>query len=256
VTAPELSVQTANGRYYLHPSNRSSVPSITNIIGMLDKPALKYWAAREAADYAAENIQKLATLSRDEAYQLIKGAPFRRDDESPGAVGDLVHSWIDLFIKNERAQIEEELKVANNTAKWMWQSFLKFAEKYRPTFTNSEFTVWSDKHGYAGTADLAMRINGAHVLADTKTGKNVYPETAMQLAALAHADVVLESDGTEQPIPSFDRYAVLHLRPRSAQLVPVDKIDAAFQCFLALKQAFDWKVQHADSTLGFSPKIN
>jgi hypothetical protein len=255
MTSPPLSVPTANGRYYAHPSDRRMVPSITNIIDTLSKPALKFWAAREAANYAADNREKLAGLKRDEAFTLVRNAPFARTDDSPSAIGDIVHGWIERHVKGDSPS-HDEIYASHHTARDMYLHFVKFRDTYSPEFTDAEFTVWSDKHGYAGTADISMRINGVHVLADTKTGQNVYPETAMQLAALARADVVLTVDGAEHPVPPYERFAILHLRPRSATLVPVDNIDAAFETFLALKKAFDWKAEYADRTLGFAPKIN
>lgn len=256
MTAPSLSVPTANGRYYSRPSSGLMVPSITNIIGKKDKPGLKYWAAKEAANYAADNLQKLQTLTRDEAYSLVRGAPFANRDDSPSAIGDIVHSMIERYVRQEDAPTHEEITHAHNTVKWMYMHFIKFVDHYKPVFTGTEFTVWSDQYGYAGTADLSFQIANLHVLCDTKTGNRVYPETAMQLAALAKADVILSSDGTEREVPGYDRYAILHLRPRSFSLVPVENIDRAFDCFLALKQVFDWDLQFADKTLGFAPKVN
>jgi hypothetical protein len=136
----------------------------------------------------------------------------------------------------------------------MWDRFAKFLNYYKPEFTGTEFTVWSDTFGYAGTADISMKINGAHVLVDTKTGKGCYPETGMQLAALAKADVILHPDGREEPVPHYDAYAILHLRPRSYTLVPVHKIGEAFETFLALKRVFDWNITDAQETLGYAPK--
>jgi hypothetical protein len=254
MTAPALSVSTNNGRYYIHPKRRKSVPSITNIKDVKSIPALKYVAARDAAGYAADNRAKLATLDRNEAFQLVKQAPFTFTDESPARIGDVVHDWIDRYIKGAPPGAQE-INGAVITARHMWQRFGEFVGRYQPQFVDSEFTVWSDTHDYAGTGDLAMNIKGALILADTKTGKNVYPETGMQLAALAFADCILTTEGEEKPIPKFDRFAVLHLRPTSYQLIPVDNIEASFRAFLGLKAVFDWEVEYGDKTLGFSPRV-
>lgn len=255
MTAPALSVPTANGRHYQRPGRSDLVPSITNIIGVMDKPALKYWAAKEAANYAADNRAMLATLERDDAQTLVRNAPFRRSDDSPAAIGDIVHNWIDQYVKGNHPS-HEEVTASHRSARDTWYSFIKFRDYYKPEFVASEFTVWSDTYGYAGTADLHMRIGGVSVLADAKTGTGIYPETGMQLAALANADFILTPDGQELPIPAFERFAILHLRPRSATLAPVQGIPEAFECFKALKIAFDWKVNHSESVIGFAPKVS
>jgi hypothetical protein len=140
----------------------------------------------------------------------------------------------------------------------MWRQIVGpkgFVETYKPSWSLSEFTVWSDAHNYAGTADLAAYIGNALVLIDHKTGKNAYPDTALQLAALANADFILSPDGTEMPLPKFDRCGILHIRPRSCRLIPVDHIEEAFSAFLGLKACFDWQVAYQDETLKYAPKL-
>lgn len=256
MTAPQLSVSTPNGRYYIHPGRPGeSVPSITNIIGMKNKPGIPYWYAKTVANYAADHRERLATMSREEAFSLCRYTPFTDRDDTPSVIGDIVHGWIERHVKGD-APSDAEVGQAHVTARHMWESFTKFVGHHSPEFTASEFTVWSNAHGYAGTGDLTMKINGWHILADTKTGERVYPETAMQLAALGNADVMLDTEGREMPVPKYDRYAILHLRPKSWTLYPVEKIDEAFECFLALKQVFDWNLHHAPASIALAPKHN
>jgi hypothetical protein len=230
------------------------VPSITNIIDRKNKPGLKHWAAKAAAEYAADNLAKLEPLNRDERIQLVKNAPFTRTADSAAATGDAVHSWIDNYVKTGGTWAPD-LPRTSITAQHMWHQFLAFVGRYQPTFGLSEFTVWSERYGYAGTGDLAFNVGGQNVLCDTKTGKNVYPEVAMQLAALAHADCIIDPEGNEHLLPGFDKYTVLHLRPMSFTLIPVERTDEAFQAFLALKTVLDWEASHADKTLGYAPKV-
>jgi len=253
MTAPALAVPTEHGRFYVHPTTQARVPSITNILGKKFKP-LYNSGLRAAADYAADNLPRLASLDRDEIYRLVSNPP--RPEWSPSAIGDLVHKWVEETIVTGKTPPQEDLNAAPNTARWMFERFLLFRQQYSPQFTATEFTVWSTKYGYAGTADWSAMLNGWHVLADTKTGKNVYPETAMQLAAIQNADFVLDANGNQLPVPKYDRYAVLHLRPRSFTLYPVQNIDKAFQCFLALKHVFDWDLLHGPSSIAFAPKHN
>src|ERR1039458_6749587 len=108
-----LAVSTSNGRFYQHPGSGKQVPSITNVIGMKDKPALKWWASKMAATFAAQNIDTLAKLKEAERIDLIKGAPFRKTGDSSN-VGNKVHDWIDGYAKHylatggERTWVPEE----------------------------------------------------------------------------------------------------------------------------------------------------
>jgi hypothetical protein len=264
MTDPVLSVKTARGRYYTHPARGNSVPSITNIKGVKSIDALKYWAAKECGNYAADNIAKLGQLDRDEIFQLVKGSPFARTStrDQASLVGDIVHDWIDYTIKGGVvSQTDTYDNKSGETvqvplqARQMWRQFGGFQDKYKPKWVASEFSVWSDRHGYAGTADWGAYIGSALVLGDNKTGAGAYPDTAMQLAALANADFIIEPDGTEKPLPKFEKFAILHIRPRFSRLIPVEHTDEWFQAFLGLKTVFDCVINFEDTTLAFAPKI-
>jgi len=266
MTDPALAKETKNGRYYTHPSRMSEAPSITNIKNVKSIDALKYWAAGECARYAADNLARLATLKSDEIYQLVRGAPWGASSKrgQSSNVGDVVHAWLDAIAKGETVDPATYTAKDGQTyeapvqAKQMWRQIVGpkgFIDTYKPQWHLSEFTVWSDQYNYAGTADLAAYIGNALVLIDHKTGKNAYPDTALQLAALANADYILSPDGTETPLPKFDRFGILHIRPRGCRLIPVDHIDEAFKAFLGLKACFDWQVAYQDETLKFAPKL-
>lgn len=261
MTAPALSVSTDHGRMYMHPGTAQMVPSITNVIGMKDKPALKWWAAREAATFAANNLDTLGALSVQERIDLIKGAPFRRTAKASDD-GNMVHDWIDIYAKT--GQLAETLATYDKstfTAKNMYKQFIALRNKYDLRFTLSEFTVWSDEYGYAGTADWFghMEVNGKSftILGDTKTGKGVYPEVGMQLAAIANADFILDENGEQHELPKAHKYGVLHVRPRGASLIPVKNIDKCFNAFLGLRAVFEWHTLTAQNdVLGWAPKIS
>ena len=101
----------------------------------------------------------------------------------------------------------------------------------------SEKLVFSREHGYAGTADLIGTLNGRLALLDIKTGRGVYPEYKLQLAAYAVAwgemtghfpevctNLHVKSDFTITEANTFT----------GAELFPL------FQTFLAAKRLFEW----------------
>lgn len=255
MTAPELARPTEHGRFYFHPGSQASVPSITNIIGMKSKPLFRA-GLKKAARYASANRGALAGLTEDEVFKLVSNPP--DEENGPSAIGDLVHKWIEEFIvSGGQGPPRGDVEAAPNTARWMFERFISdFHTPRQPRYTDAEFTVWSNKYGYAGTADFSAMLWGHHTLVDTKTGKATYPEVAMQLAAIAHADVVLAPDGTESRVPEYTRFGVLHVRPRSAKLHPVFNIEEAFQAFLGLKAVFDWNINYAPRSIGYLPNVN
>jgi hypothetical protein len=115
-----------------------------------------------------------------------------------------------------------------------------FLFESRPRFVESEFTVWSHKYGYAGTGDFIAEIDGKIILGDMKTGKSLYPEVGLQVAALAHADCIIREDGVEVEIPGIDGLAALHVRPRGWKLVPVKHDEDNFLAFLSALDIYQW----------------
>jgi hypothetical protein len=264
MTAPKRAFDTDYGRYYRHPKMAATVPSITNIKRQKNNPAINGAMVRKVSEYAADNWDKLTPLDRGERIQLIKGSQYAKNPAS--RIGDIVHAWVDGFIRTKESpwecepiilQTGEEVyyKDAPITARRMWRQFEGFNAHYEPKFLDSEFTVWSHAHNYAGTGDWIAEIRGITVLADTKTGKGVYPDVGLQLAALAYADVVLTDDGDEIPMFKWDRLAVLHLRPTQSRLLPVVNPEACFQAFLGLKENLNWDVEFQDKIIVDSPPV-
>lgn len=259
MTAPDLSKQTDNGRFYVHPHNQKMVPSITNVIGMKSKPGIAYWGYKQCGLFVAENLDTIIELGQKDkgaVVDVVKGAPNRSTAGSSDR-GDLVHLWIERRIKSGGTEptTEEIEQNPDKTARQMWVSFLRIEARYRPEWLNAETTVWSDKYGYAGTIDWLARIGGKVTLGDTKTGNNVYPEVGMQIAAAHNADYAINEDGQPFTLEKAERFAVLHIRPRYARLSPLTNMEQNFRAFLGLRACFEWQVAYSDSVIQYAPKI-
>lgn len=273
MTAPDLAVSSADGRYYVHPgkpTGRRRVPSITNITGMKDKGGIAKWGYRKCGEFVRDNLDAINSLKDGTAIvDLVRESPWRSTADS-SHVGDVVHDWIDRHIKGEKIPQEEFDKpyvVFRDTqefltpkgaanARGMWRSFLALEDRYKIEWLMAEITVWSEKHEYAGTMDWIARIGGALTIGDNKTGNNVYKEVAMQLAAGAFADYAFDGQGNQIAIPKAERFAVAHLRPRYGRLVPVVHLEEAFKSFLGLREVFEWDTTFAnEDVLLVAPKI-
>jgi hypothetical protein len=233
---------------YVHPVTGERVPSVTNCIDSINKPAIPRWAAKSAAEYAAKAWDLLAPLGVEERVALIKGAPWR-ESEKAANLGTAVHDAIDHWCRDEPMP-----GWAPGVEPFMEQ-FALFLAEMTPTFLHNESTVWNRTEGYAGTLDFIAIIGGLVTLGDTKSGKNVYPEVALQLTALAHGEFILTDDGDELPMPKVEAFAALHVRPRSWSLIPVEPTEASWQAFLAAKRLRDWSVDVAPNVLGAKVRV-
>lgn len=262
MTKPDLrrEVEIAGDRFnvYDHPTSGKTVPSVTTVTGLLEKPGVAYAGYRECGNYVAANLETICTMRKDPdaIVDLVKSAPSRAW-KGAAIRGDVVHDWIDRRIKSEGEHpLPEEVESEDWRVKATFQAFLNIEQEYDIEWLESEVTVWSDKHGYAGTLDFVAKIGGAIVLGDSKTGKHLYPEVGMQLGALHNADYGFDDRGHQFELPKAERFAALHLRPRSGKLQPVDMVEESFDAFLGLLAVANWKVAHSQRVLaGYAPKI-
>jgi len=243
MTSPKHAMSNGYGRTYLHPVTGERAPSVTTIIGALDKPWMGPWVAKVSAAYAADNRLILAEMTKAEVVDLVKGA-HKRISSDAADLGTAVHDTTDAWV-NDRPMPHW----APGVEPFMEQ-FVDFLEARQPKFLETETTIWNRTHGYAGTLDSIAYINGHPTLLDTKTGKGVYPEVALQLAALKHGEFILRDDGTEDPMPQVTHAGVLHLRPSSWELIPVVVDDDVWAGFLAARGAWRFKAEVAGKVLG------
>lgn len=145
--------------------------SVTKILSVISKPALRYWFGGEV--YTA--LQNNPELSRKEAL----AAPWKMNKSAKDR-GSTVHSIIESWktIKEVPDVGGAYSGYADAFSKWL--SDMKVDD-----IVEHERTVISDDYGYAGTLDLLVKINGQKLptLIDIKTGKNLYKEVHFQLSA-------------------------------------------------------------------------
>lgn len=165
------------GRHYRDPRTDTLVPSVTTVLGALSKPALPGWAARVVAEQAAAMKSSLGNLEDAEIVDLLKGAPWRSSGRA-AARGTSVHSVIEQKLAGHDIEPDETGVVAP----WV-ESVDKFLSENTVEMWHTELTMFGD--GYAGTCDFVGKVNGVPCYADWKTGKDLYPEVALQLSALA-----------------------------------------------------------------------
>jgi hypothetical protein len=236
------------GRFYAHPNVPNPQPdedgpyqprpSITNIIKMVDSDFLPGYYAKLVAEYAVENTEQISGVARRFGSPVAVGVlkAVVNKPHAAAAVGDEVHAAIDAWRKG--TDIPE---LSTSTARGMFKQFLAFMDKHKPEIIASEYTVWSYKHGYAGSGDLLWMLDGKTWAVDTKTGTALHPKVALQLAAAAKADVMLLDDGTEVEMPRVDVLGGFHVRPRSAKLYTLGYPGEAFKAFLGALAVFNWQ---------------
>ena len=243
MTTPALASTSPDGHRVYTWAGRA-YPSVTAVLsGGVPKPFLPAWAAKAAAEYAVANLDRLRLLPARQAVAEVKAAPWAQRDTAAG-LGDLVHAAV---AAHATGRPRPALPAA---ARPFLAAFDQFTADHQPGWLASEQTVFSRRYGYAGTLDAIATLGGRVTLLDVKTGRGVYPEACLQLAAYAHADFAGHPDATsERPLPPIAAAAVLHLRPGGYQLVPVPVGQAVLEAFLAALAVFRWATDLAPNVL-------
>jgi hypothetical protein len=158
--ATEKKIKTKVHTVYKN-QNGVRLPSVTTILGILNKPALMDWAWKcglEGQDYKAV---------RDQA----------------GDIGTLAHYLIMCHLKSETPDTSDYSpadvgKAENCLIKyWDWEK----GKALKPVLI--EASLISEKYGFGGTIDFLARCGNELWLVDHKTGKGIYSEMFYQLAA-------------------------------------------------------------------------
>ena len=238
MTTPKVATFHRGGsRYYIHPTSGDKVPGVTSVLNMMPKPFLKAWAAKMVATEAVEglaNWQPLAQRDPQGAIDYLKRTP-ERNTRGAADVGTAAHGIFEAMIRGEAiGQITPDLLP-------FVAQYGDFLNTVQPKLLMAEQTVWSDKHGYAGSFDVLAEIQGEKCWGDNKTTRSgVYPEVALQLSAYSHADFILDEDGEQHLLPEAHRGVVIHVRPEGWALYEVPIGEEIFEVFLHLRQIFAW----------------
>lgn len=248
----------------------TKVPGVTTIIGAgLPKLALIGWAGSAVAEYVVdrltladgkvdatqlvEDIRSTAKypipagLPRTKLAKELSFAPNRQRDAAANK-GGKVHDMAMRLADGEQVDVPDEL-LGYVDAYLAWRTAWSPAGELveRPILNRSIF--------YAGTPDLVAELVGDErclvcgkadcggvALVDWKTGQSgIFGETALQVAAYAAAEVYVDDDGAEHPMPHVDHCLGVWLKPdRSHETYILDAGPMTFRVFRYVYEVAKW----------------
>ena len=246
--------------------------SVTTATKLYDKSdALVGWAKKETAKFALRHLDTLVEHRLHnspmpgcppcmKAYRPFSGQEAARKwvsslpDYIRDAAADLgtrVHAVAEDLANGKEEAIEAELRP-------FAESYQRFMYERDPDYLEVEYMGINLTHGYAGTGDLMVRLDGVVTAVDIKTHtkdeplpKTYYPDTAMQLAACARFEFIgKENDPTEYPVPQASAYAVLLLGRDGYRLIPYSVTQQTFEAFLHCLALHGWRHGEAKTIVG------
>lgn len=252
--------------------------SVTTILGAVDKPALLYWAAEQAALAAIHSEATWRGLIEDDdpncshadatcpAVKWLRDARFRRPKgmKSATELGTDVHAACEAYaLTGTRPDVDADvLPFLDRFDEWL--------QEFTPSYQATEVTVYNPEYGYAGTTDAFLTIDGVRFIADYKSSRKhvdnqgkpttPYPEqVGLQLAAYRHAPhaavwrprrmekyrrryYLLGPDerALAQPVPEVDTGLVIHITPQGCEAYPIVCDASVFEAFLAVQDTARW----------------
>lgn len=222
-------------RYY-YGNRLGPFPGVTSVAGIVDKSGpLVGWAKRQVAASAVRNLPELTTRAAADPYEaegwLASIPDLKRDAQAN--LGSGVHDLASKSLSGAVLPTDDERPYVEQYFAWQ--------QAMQPTILYSEQACIDTRRGYGGTFDLGVLLSGIYTLIDIKTSRNVYDESALQLAGYASCPSIGRPDDPQlYAMPGWQRFAILHLTQSSWELVPMVVDRATIGAFDAALALYRW----------------
>jgi hypothetical protein len=230
------------------------LPSVTTVLGCINKPALAAWSARVEREMVLRCVRdvykhiegplpSLHDFMDGLEHALGREKAHTKELKKATDIGTEAHQWVEWSLCRELGLpcgSEPPLSdpAAKATRAWkLWREEVEF----EPIAVES--TLYSISKRYAGTMDFlaSMKHEGQRitVLGDIKTGSAIYREAKMQASAYVNAAV--EMDVLPEPVPAL----IVRLPKKGPEdgfetaLVSVKDQVAYFRAFLSALTLFN-----------------
>lgn len=249
-TRPEIRRINAGKGHWYRVDGRKADGVTTLIKNGRPNHALIGWAARETAEYVADNPEIVAALADTGRPPLVAALSKIHTAvlHKAAARGTALHAVAERLARDEEVEYDDDL--AGHV-----EAYVMFLDQWQVRPVLVEAVVASRRWGYAGTTDLVADVvtpgdidlaaapwldepipagTPLRAIFDPKTSRSgVWPDAAYQLAAYRFADVYVDADGAEQPMADLGIQfaAVVHVRADGHDVVPMDAGPDTFQTF-------------------------
>lgn len=255
------------------PYSRKKTPSITTIIGVMDKPGLSWGAAKETAIFAIQHQDEWSRLEYDDALERLR-KHHRGVWDASALVGTMCHAVAEAWSYGREWEAPDDLDDALFDRMGGYVEGLEaFFADAKPQVIATELVVrghcddpadppndertLEPQWPYIGTADWICQIGDDVWLLDIKTTSNLdeskefyTKEWRLQLGAYRWAEEIVHFHGTEQVaawpfeecVPRPTRTGIVHMRGNGGyQLIELDtSIERVFPPLRACAEIHQW----------------
>jgi hypothetical protein len=247
-------------RYYANYDDRDdanglAMPGVTSVIAKVDKSGpLIAWAKGVTADAALDNLPRLAEMVKADGREPTKAwlkAHATAESDRAKDLGTRVHLLAEQISRGASPDMDD-LEAPYVAA------YRRYLGEFQPQVKSLEQFTCNLALGYGGTFDFLAVIDGKLTLGDLKTGKGIYAETRLQLAALGMAEFIgRPNDPKRYRMPKIEQYVILHVRPeayaKGYQLFRVNVNDADRDAFRGALSIYRWAEQRPSKGEPYAP---
>lgn len=215
--------------------NGVEYPSVTTLRRLAGMPfGLAAWQVNQVINAAIDQRDTLAGMDEKSARKLLRSAATKERDAAADK-GTRIHEAASLMVPVADAPEDEQPYLT---------AYYHFIDTTGAKVLSSERQVYNLTLGYAGSYDLLLEVFGARFAVDIKTGKNIYPDHALQLMGYTMAEFVGEHDVVDKDataaLHSINGMAILHIGPGDWEWVEVTPTRSLWTGFQSLCQLAHW----------------
>ena len=173
------------------------LPSVTTILGILDKPAIGPWMVKVALEHIRSNKDRLEGHGLETVLEEARTA-HKKESEKAKNIGSEVHDIIEKYLvkmkptysanhgfvgyTREGEEVEFMLELESAAC---FNAFRNWHNSNRVEVLELEKALYNLEYGFAGRCDFIGMVNGKKTILDWKTSKAVYDEYRYQVGAYA-----------------------------------------------------------------------
>lgn len=174
---------------HIYSVDGEQVFGVTNIIKVLDKPALVAWASNMTIDFY-KGALKAGQIYSEVDLQNIHGNArgcYRRISDTGKFIGSIVHEWIENFINAGLSGGTLPERPVDQNINLALDAFLAWTKNTHLKFLLSEQKIYSKRNKFAGTLDAEAKTEKGLCIVDFKTSSGIYSEFWDQVSAYLFA---------------------------------------------------------------------
>ena len=256
-----LGEAVARGGCRHHPNTGRKMPSVTNVLGVLSKPALIPWAANKERELCVETADTVygslngEAVSADEFRSrldlaLPKTPAHKRVSQDAIHIGNEAHAYIEWRILGELGLPRGDEPETSEPACWAVAAFEDWRQEVQLKATHAEERLYSEELDAAGSTDaiccelndyvLAPKPRRVAAIADWKSSKKIYAEHEIQVAAYRHMAI-------ERGLLDENAWALILRLPKTpgdgfeSRLLQPSRCRVLVEVFRAARRIWQWR---------------